>query len=148
MNDPQSITTDSTTAHIAAGLSLFVGPGKLYSDSAIVAATCVKEARTVQAHRLGHTAPSTAALLSYMAVLPVEFAQHVLHPSGLAGVHRVDGTTTPGEAMREMAEGVAALASALAAGHINHTNKPGVIKELSEAVTAATQLLAQLATEG
>lgn len=146
MSDTILMDSAALARGIADALQLFVGPGRRYSRELIAQATG-QDPRTVKAHCLGETAPSVAALFAYFRVLPVEFTDHVLGLAGLGGVRRVGAELNAGRALAEMAEGMSALATALADGRIDHRERRSVIRELREAATAAEQLAAGLEEE-
>ncbi|WP_152426681.1 phage regulatory CII family protein [Paramagnetospirillum caucaseum] len=139
---------DSDVARLraAAAFAQHVGDHMPLSREMVVAATGF-EPRTVKAHALGQTTPTLSAFLAYCRVLPVTYAQQVLALAGLTGFRRQDGDTAPAAALAEMAEGVAALAEALADGRIDHTERPKVIRELREAIGAAEALIARLESQ-
>lgn len=146
MSDTTATDNTALARGVADALTLFVGPGKRYSRDLIAEATQL-DPRTVKAHCLGQTPPSIAALFAYFRVLPVEFADHVLGLAGLGGVRKVDADSDAFRTMKEMADGVAALATALADGRIDHRERSGVARELREAAVAAEQLAADLDRE-
>ncbi len=147
MSDTTLTDTATLARGIADALSLFVGPGKRYPRELIAQATQL-DLRTVKAHCLGQTPPSVGALFAYFRVLPVEFADHVLGMAGLGGVRKVDADGDAFRTMKELADGVSVLASALADGRIDHTERPKVARELREAAASAEQLAADLEREG
>lgn len=128
---------------IADALSQMVGPGKRFTQGFIAELTGQEE-RTVKAHRLGESIPTVGALFGYFRVLPVAFADQVLAQAGLCGVRRLYGDANAARAMTEMAEGLAILVAAQADGRIDHRERPGVVKELREALVEIQALLAEL----
>lgn len=92
-------------------LSLFVGPGRRFEADAIGAATGIT-ADTIRRYLRRESCPEWANAIALLRVLPPEFAASVLRPAGLTGLRRIDGSSPPGETLREMAEGVAELAKA------------------------------------
>lgn len=127
-------------------LSLFVGAGRRFEAEA-VASACNKSAATIHSYLRGETVPDLPTAIMIMAVLPPEYAAAVLRPAGLVGLHRVDGSSTAMETAREVSEGLNELLKALSSGRINHTHLPGLRKELTEAMVAIAQFLAQMGGE-
>ena len=100
-------------------LALFVGSGRRFSGEAVSAATAMSP-DTIRAALRGHSCPDWPNALALIDVLPGEFGAAVLRPAGLTGIRKIDAETTPSETLREIAEGAAALAGALADGRIDH----------------------------
>lgn len=121
-------------------LSAFVGPGRLYPVEVVAAATQMKP-DTIRRYLRGESCPEWHNAVAIMGVLPPEFANTILHPAGLTGLRRIGGECTAAETLREVAEGAAVLASALADGRIDHTELPAIRKELTEALVAISQFL-------
>lgn len=124
-------------------LNLFIGRGRRYEIKEIAAAINAHPDTLARALN-GVSCPDWVNTTALMRVLPIEFAEMMLRPAGITGVRRLDGTTTPAEALSEVAEATAALAAALADGRIDHTERPKVLKEASEAICALSHLVAQL----
>ena len=121
-------------------LNAFVGPGRMYPVEVLASATQMNP-DTVRRYLRGESCPEWHNAVAIMGVLPPEFANTVLHPAGLTGLRRVGGECTPAETLREVAEGAAVLAAALADGRIDHTELPAIRKELTEALVAISQFL-------
>lgn len=124
-------------------LNLFVGRGRHITVEDVCAATGIP-CDTFRRWLRAESAPEWHNTIKLMAVLPAEFADMLIRPAGLAGVHRVDGAICPSEALREIAEATAALAEAWADQRIDHTEMPKLRKELGEGLAALAKLLAQL----
>ena len=142
MSENWTINTDALRQSISTALNMFVGPGRMSREE--LSRWTGIDTRTIKAHHRGETVPSVAALFSYFRVLPVAFAEHVLAQAGLGGVHRLEQTANANHVMAELGEGIAALGHAMADGHIDHRERPGVIRELREAAAAAEELAASL----
>ncbi len=123
-------------------LSLFVGTGRRFEVDD-VAAAIGKNPDTVRRYLRGESCPEWENAVALLAVLPPAFAAAVLRPAGLTGLRRIDGDSTAGETMREVARAAAVLAAALADGRIDHTEIPTVRRELTEAMVAIAQFLAR-----
>lgn len=123
-------------------LALFVGQGRRFSVEAVSAATGIG-CDAIRAYLRGQSCPEWANAIAILNVMPAEFANAVLQPAGLSGARKVDATSTAAETLREITEGAAALASALADGRIDHTEWPTVRKELIEAQVSISQLLSR-----
>lgn len=130
------VTSEMYRDRVSMALRAFIGQGKPLSV-ALFAQHAGVEKRTADAHFGGQTGPTGHDLLTYFRVLGPEFAAHVLALAGLHGALRIEETPTAGEAIREISEGLAAIAAANADGRIDHTEAPAVIKELEEAGRAA-----------
>lgn len=122
-------------------LALFVGPGRRFEVETMAAATGIS-ADTFRRYLRGESCPEWANAVAILGVLPPEFAAAVLRPAGLTGLRRVAGDITPAATLAEVLEGATALAAALADGRIDHTERPRVLRELTEAMTAIAQFLA------
>lgn len=143
MSDPALLDSVALGRQIADALSLYIGPGKRYTREVIASATGL-DARTVKAHCLAETVPSLGAALTYMRVLPPEFADHVLVLSGLGGVRRLDESADAQKTLAEVASGMSALAGALADGRIDHQERAALIPCMRSAATACEHLAATL----
>ncbi|MDY0241649.1 MAG: hypothetical protein RBR34_05660 [Rhodospirillaceae bacterium] len=143
MSEGISLDTDLVRDRAAAALRTCVGDHKPVTRDMLIAETGF-DARTVKAHVLAETTPTLVAFLSYAHVLGPTYASPIVALAGLSGLRRIEGVTTPSETLREIAEGAAALAGALADGRIDHTEAPKVVKELTEALVAISALLASL----
>jgi hypothetical protein len=141
MSDPEH--NRNTDKAFCDALNLFVGRGKRFSIAGMASATGIAE-NTLGCYLRGTSTPAFYNQVRLQTALPPEFANELLRLSNLAGARRIDGETTPPETLREITEGAAALAAAWADGHIDHTEKPKVRKELTEAMCAISQLLSQL----
>ncbi|MFD2234798.1 hypothetical protein [Phaeospirillum tilakii] len=137
------LSTDLVRDRHVAALALHVGDHRPLSQAMLAQETGC-ELRTVRAHLYGETTPPLATWLAYAEVLPDSYANALLGLAGLGGARRLGAAPAPTVALAEMAEGVAALADALADGRIDHTERPTVIKELREAISAAEALVAAL----
>lgn len=124
-----------------AALAEHVGPGRTY-DVAGIAAHTSRTPGTILRHLRGEGCPEWDTAIQIMGLLPVEFAAAVLRPARLTGMRRVDGDITAGEAMRDIAQAAAAMATALADLRIDHTEWPDVRRDLFEAQVAIAQFLA------
>jgi len=124
-------------------LALFVGPGRRFEADALAAAIG-RSPDTVRRYLRGEGCPEWDTAVLILAALPPEFAAAVLRPAGLSGLRRIDGETSPAETLRELCEGAATLAAALADGRIDHTELPAIRRELTEAMVAISQFLAAL----
>lgn len=122
-------------------LAQFAGQGRPMS-AVDLGAHCGKSAATVNGWLRGETLPDIATGMTLAAVLPVEFSARLLRPCGLSGLYRIGGDGQPGETLREIIEGAAALAAAWADQRIDHTEWPEVERELIEAQVAIAQFLA------
>jgi hypothetical protein len=147
MSDSILVDGDALKRGVADALSLYVGPGRRFSREMMASATG-QEVRTVKGHCLGEVVPGLGAMFAYLRVLPVEFAEHVLSFAGLGGVRRLEADNDARRVMAEVAEGLSVLAGAMADGHIDHTERPKVIKELREAAVAAEGFAADLERVG
>ncbi|SBV94034.1 conserved hypothetical protein [uncultured Alphaproteobacteria bacterium] len=123
-------------------LNVYVGPGRLYPVE-VIASGIGTSADTVRRWLRGESCPEWPNLSALLAILPPEFANALLAPAGLTGARRIDGESTHGETLREITEAAATLAAALADGRIDHTERPKVVKELTEAMVAISQWLAK-----
>lgn len=130
-------------ARLSQALQAFVGRGKPIS-AALLAQLAGIEKRTAMAHLGGECGATGHVLLTYFKLLGPDFAAHILALAGLHGALRVTEDMTPGEALREISEGLAALATAYADGRIDHTEAPDVIRELEEAGRSAIAKAADL----
>lgn len=137
------VTSELYAARLSAALQAFVGATKPMSLALFATAAGVNE-RTARAHYSGQNGATGHDLLTYFKLLGPGFAAHVLALAGLHGALRIEEDMSPGEALREISEGLAALASAYADGRIDHTEAPGVVKELEEAGRAAIAKAADL----
>lgn len=124
-------------------LSLFVGRGKRFEIKDVAAATGMHPDTLCRA-LTGTSCPDWANTVALMAVLPVEFSEMILRPAGITGARRIDGEIHPSAVLSETADAVSALAAALADGRIDHTERPRVLKEATEAICALSQLVAQI----
>lgn len=123
-------------------LSLFVGAGRRF-EVEDVAAAIGKSADTVRRYLRGESCPEWENAVALLAVLPPEFAAAVLRPAGLTGFRRIDGDSSGPETMRDVAQAAATLAAALVDGRIDHTERPAIRRELTEAMVAIAQFLAK-----
>lgn len=138
MVDPEQ---SANTRHVFRDtLALFVGQGRRFSVEAVSAATGIG-VDAIRSYLRGQSCPEWCNAVGILNVLPAEFAAAVLRPAGISGVRKIDAETTPAETLREVAEGAAALATALADGRIDHTEWPAVRKELTEAMVSIASLL-------
>lgn len=124
-------------------LRAFIGQGRPLSV-ALFAQHARVEKRTAESHFCGITGPTGHDLLTYFKVLGPEFAAHVLALAELHGALRTEESPCAGEVIREISEGLAAIAAANADGRIDHAEAPVVIKELEEAGRAAIAEAAHL----
>lgn len=122
------------------GLAHFVGPGR-YVRVEQAAADSGIGADTIRRYLRGESCPEWVNGLALLHILPPDFAAAVLRPADLAGFYRIGGTCAAGEALRELTEGAAALARALADLRIDHTEAPIVRQALTEAAIAIAQFL-------
>jgi len=141
------LSTDLVRDRAAAALALNVGDRRAMTPAMLSAETGC-ELRTVRAHLWAETTPALATWLAYAEVLPDSYANALLGLAGLGGARRIGAAPPPTVALAEMAEGVAVLAEALADGRIDHTERPRLIKELREAISAAEALVADLERAG
>lgn len=137
------LSTDLVRDRTAAALALHVGDHRPMSQMMLAQETGC-ELRTVRAHVGGETTPTLATFLAYAEVLPDSYANAILGLAGLTGAHRIGAAPAPMVALAELAEGVAVLAEALADGRIDHTERPRLVQELREAISAAEALVAAL----
>lgn len=123
-------------------LSLFVGPGRRFQVED-VAAAIERGPDTVRRYLRGESCPEWDSGVLLLGALPPEFGTAVLRPAGLTGFRRIDGATSSGEALRDVTQAAATLATALADGRIDHTELPVIRQDLTEAMVAIAQFLAR-----
>jgi hypothetical protein len=123
-------------------LNAFVGRTKAWPIEDFAGKTGV-DANHICRWLRGENCPAWFNIVSILTVLPPAFGNAILRPTGLTGLRRVNGATTDAEALRDIAEAAAVLASALADGRIDHTERPRVARELREALVAIAQWLAK-----
>ncbi|MBC7907016.1 MAG: hypothetical protein H7Y60_09765 [Rhodospirillaceae bacterium] len=123
-------------------LAAFVGSGKRFKDTAALSLESGKSVATLQRYLRRQTIPDLAGGLVLMNVLGPEFAAPLLLAADLAGAFVVEGNSPPGETLREVIEGAAALAAAWTDLRIDHTEWPRVRQELTQAMVCIAQFLA------
>ncbi|NKD88739.1 hypothetical protein HEQ72_10545 [Haematospirillum sp. 15-248] len=142
MIDPEQIR--NVRQAFSDALSLYVGAGRRFSVGDVAAATGVGQ-DAIRRYLRNESCPEWHNAMSLIRVLPVEFAETVLRPAGLSGVRRTgDETITGLSLMRDITQGAAVLADALADGHIDHQERAVCRTELTKAVVAISQFLVKL----
>lgn len=119
-----------------------VGRGRAVSVDGLVADTGIGT-DSVRSYLRRQSCPDWTNGTLILKSLPPAFAAAVLRPADLAGFHRPGGACAPGEALRELTEGAAAMARALADLRIDHTEAPIVRQALTEAAIAIATYLAE-----
>lgn len=127
-------------------LNVYVGPGRMFSVE-VIASGIGSNPDTVRRWLRGESCPEWHNAVAILAILPPEFANAVLAPAGLTGARRIGGDCSHAETLREITEAAAALAAGLADGRIDHTERPTIRRELSEAMVAIAQWLAKEANQ-
>jgi hypothetical protein len=144
MSDPGPVNSDLCRARVAAALCAFVGPDRPLTRETL-ARESGQDLRTVKAHCLGEACPSLPVALTYMRLLPAEFAADVLALAGLSDVTKDgDAPPNPFAVLAEIGESVAELARALTDGRIDHTEVPALVVELLKSSHAAHALAIEL----
>lgn len=87
MTETTLIAHEHAARAFADALRLFTGHGRRFSVQALAAASGVRP-RTVESYLCGQATPGWAAALSLAAVLPVEFLDAALLPTGRGAVDR------------------------------------------------------------
>lgn len=142
MVDPEQIR--NVRRVFSDALNLYVGPGRRFSVGDVAAVTGVGT-DAIRRYLRSESCPEWHNAMSLITVLPVEFAETVIRPAGLSGLRRTgDESVTGLSLMREITQGTAVLADALADGHIDHQERAVCRKELTEALVAISQFLAKL----
>lgn len=107
----------------ATELSRLIGKGRPWSDEA-VAEKVGREPRTIQAHRLGETAPDGVTLLNYFALFGRYFSEPVLNLIGMTGAVRIERVhQTPHEVVAKQAAALASFTRALQDGALSAGEK-------------------------
>ena len=124
----------------ADALGLYVGPGRRHSVGGISTATGISETQ-VRDYLAGRTTPSVANLGTLLGTVGADLANEWLAHHGLCGCRAIDGPTQPAMAtLTEQLEAAHALSAAVQDGRIDHTERPGVVKELRESAHAELRL--------
>ena len=122
MTETTLIAHEHVARAFADALRLFTGHGRRFSVQALAAVSGVRP-RTVESYLCGQATPGWAAALSLAAVLPVEFLDAALLPTGRGAVDRAASADSHGHLLAQMAAVTAGFAEAMADGRIDHRER-------------------------
>lgn len=121
MSNCPIVSHEIAMGRLADAIRAFVGQGRRFSVNGLAAATGLP-ARTISSYHQGDATPGLGNLLCLIAVLPAEFADMILEPSGKGNISEINTSkiTTALEVNRQAAALTALVAEHMVDGRIDH----------------------------